>query len=163
MRETLFTENQVLNSIKNKALDINNFYSETPVTFVIVLGGGMWFAVELMKHLTLTDFRVEYVRVKSYVGTLHTRTRVKSRPLEENIKGRECLILDDIYDTGDTLMMSEEVVREGRPAGVNSLVLIKRDQAEGPNSCLIANTDKFLYGWGMDDNETGRHQRSITA
>ena len=155
----LYTEDVINNRIKELAVqieaDINTVVkSEVPI-FLSVMNGGMFFAAQLLKYISL-PILANYIHVSRYhsetVGASHV---VWYRQFKnEDIIGRDVYIVDDILDEGHTLI---EITRAVISAGAKSckvIVLIDKDLGKvKPIKADYVGLDaphKFLFGCGMD-------------
>ena len=95
---------------------------KTPVVMVCVLNGGFMFYTELVKALT-TDIECDFVRVKSYVSKNNQGDIKITKDLEIPIKGKHVYLVDDIYDSGNTMKALIEFIKIKNPNRVRILII----------------------------------------
>ena len=132
--------------------------------FICVLNGAFLFAADLMKRMSM-DCEITFVRVSSYAGTQSTGHIKNLVGLSEDIKGRSVIIIEDIVDSGDTVVYLLEELKKNNPAEIRIASLLLKPKAlkhdlkidyvgfEVPND--------FLVGYGLDYDGLGRNLNDI--
>src|SRR6056300_472252 len=90
--------------------------SQTPVVMLCLLNGGFMFFTELVKSIDI-DVECEFMRVKSYIKRKQGDIKI-TKDLETPIKGKHVYIVDDIYDTGNTMADVIEYLEVKHPASI---------------------------------------------
>ena len=129
--------------------------------FICVLNGAYRFFTDLTSNISVKH-EVDFIRVKSYSGTSQTSINM-TKPIETDVKGRIVYIVDDIYDTGNTIQFIRSYLEEKEPADIRVVTLIERDRGQSVskyNHLLLDNLD-WVYGYGMDLNGVNRHLNDI--
>lgn len=127
---------------------------EQPLVLVIVLKGGIVFAADLMRSLTIPA-EVEFVRAASYGnGTASSGQVAFSHLVEGPLTGRTLLVVEDIVDSGRTLQTILKRLHRSRPASLYLVTLLDR-QARRAVPIDIDFTgftipDRFVVGYGLD-------------
>jgi hypoxanthine phosphoribosyltransferase len=123
------------------------------------------FAADLMKELELNDAEISFLKLASYAGTASTGEIKELIGLNENIKDRTVVILEDIVDSGHTIadvmaQLSERGAREVKiatllfkPAAMKTAVHLDYVGLEIPND--------FIVGYGLDYDRRGRNLKDI--
>ncbi len=132
-------------------------------SFIIlsILNGSFIFTADLARALSeFTDnFQVNFVRLKSYEN-FNSSGKIMWNDSLPNIKGKNVLILDDIFDTGLTLKTFCKAVKEQEPDIVKTAVLLIKDGATANGVTIDYHCfkipDKFVVGYGLDFNEKYR-------
>lgn len=133
--------------------------NEVPV-FIAVLNGAFMFASDFVKKYP-GDCELSFIKLASYDG-LSSSGKVKQLiGLDQNLKGRSVVILEDIIDTGNTIeeistILSKEAVKELRIA----CLFFKREAYKKQikiASIGIEIPNKFIVGYGLDYNGLGRN------
>ena len=142
--KTLLTEDQLRPGIQRLADDIRQHYQGRPLTIVGVMIGSIVFLADLIRLLDM-PLRVGLVQARSY-------REGSSRPgplvidldlLSVDVRGREVLLVDDIFDTGNTLLELLPQIDELGPASVRTAVLLRK---AGPlRSADQAGLRRFRY------------------
>ncbi|MCK6649010.1 MAG: hypoxanthine phosphoribosyltransferase [Bacteroidia bacterium] len=132
--------------------------------FLAVLNGSFMFASDLLKKITI-DCEISFVKVSSYHGTSTTGSVKSLIGLNEDIKGRTIVIIEDIVDTGLTM---EKVLKElevMEPAEVRICTLLYKPEAFRKKFDLdyvaIVVPNDFLVGYGLDYDGLGRNLPDI--
>lgn len=144
----------------------------------IVLDGAFQFFSDLNDSLLKvraikkpkTDVTIRYffVRASSYRNTESTGD-VFFRVNEEDCKGRDVLIIEDIYDTGSTMKKMIDKINQHGAASVKSCVLLHKREPKNleydywPEYCGFSIPKMFVIGYGLDYNEYGRDIRHVCS
>ena len=166
MTELLTTEEiQFKTKIIGKQIADKHRDDKTPVVMVGLLNGCFAFYADLVRA-TPIDMECDFMRVKSYVNRKQGDI-VISKDLETPIKGKHVYIVDDIYDTGNTMKAVIEYLEVKKPASISIVSLITRETSPIPEQKsyhAFTIGDEWIVGLGMD-NEKGnmRNLPSIWA
>jgi hypoxanthine phosphoribosyltransferase len=132
--------------------------------FVIVLNGAFIFASDLLKGVTI-DCEMAFVKLSSYQGTQSSGVVQQIIGLDLDIKGRTIVVIEDIVDTGLTLVRFLETLREMEPAEVKvAACLLKPDafKSKFPIDYLCYSIpNEFVVGYGLDYDGLGRNSGDI--
>jgi hypoxanthine phosphoribosyltransferase len=152
---------------------IHATYAGRRPILVCTLKGACTFFTHLMDALQelRQGFDVEFVRAKSYHGTMSSGTvqlLLGKDMVMEHLKGRHVLLIEDILDTGATLqMLVPAIQKEGEPASIEVVTLLDKRLADGVEKKYMAKyigfsiPDFFIIGYGLDYNELYRDLRDI--
>ena len=130
------------------------------IVMLCILNGSFMFAADLMKKLTV-PCRVSFVKVTSYQGTGSVGTVKELIGLNEDLKGKTVVILEDIIDTGRTIQQIIKTVEEKLPAEIKIATMLFK-----PTACLypvnidyvgLEIPDDFMVGYGLDYDGFGRN------
>ena len=162
--ETSIPEAEILERVKQVADRINkDFEGKTPL-FLAVLNGSFMYASDLMKHITI-PCEISFVKLASYQGVTSTGTIKEIIGLNEDIRGREVIIVEDIVDTGATMMRMLETLGTREPAGQHiTTLLLKPGKLTVPLNIEYAAMEipnDFIVGYGLDYDQEGRNLRDI--
>ncbi len=136
---------------------------EIPV-LVCVLNGAILFCAELMKRL---DFDCELVSMKlsSYEGTSSTGIVREVMGLSGSVEGRRVIIVEDIVDTGTTIVSMTETLKEKGAKDVRVCTLLLKPEVYKKQVPLdyvgMEIPNRFIVGFGLDYNELGRNYKDI--
>jgi len=127
---------------------------KTPVVMVGLLNGCFAFYSDLVRAMPI-DVECDFMRVKSYVNRKQGDIQI-TKDLETRIKGKHVYIVDDIYDTGNTMKAVIEYLEVKKPASIKIVSLVTRKSSPKPpvkmfNAFQI--DDEWLVGFGMDNDK----------
>ncbi len=150
----LIPEEKLEARIKEIGRKISEDYAGREILIVCVLRGGVFFACELAKHITV-PVRMDFMSVSSYEDGTESLGRVKIlKDLDENLEGRDVLIVEDIVDSGNTLHKLMRVLEVRRPASLKLCTMLdkpERRTVEIPvDYTCFEIPDAFVVGYGLD-------------
>lgn len=151
-------------AISKVAKDIMLEYRYDDPIMLITLNGAIVFAVDLIKQL---DFpcRISCVKLSSYSGTESTGTINNLIGLNEDIRGKRILILEDIVDTGRTYVHLHKMLMDAGAKDVRiATMTMKPDayKADLPVHYIgLSIPNKFVVGRGLDYDGYGRNLPDI--
>ena len=139
---------------------------KTPVVMVGLLNGAFMFYADLVRNMNI-DVECDFMRVKSYVGKNKQGDIQITKDLETPIKGKHVYLVDDIYDTGNTMQAVIDYLEVKHPASISIVSLVTRETSpipKQPSYHAFTIKEEWLVGFGMD-NDKGycRNYPSILA
>lgn len=139
----------------------------TDIVLVPILTGSIVFVADLIRHLPL-KLRIGVISVSSYPGKSRTSRGVSIRStLPPSLKGRHVLIIDDILDSGQTIDMVREIIREQQPVTVWTCVLLRKDRPDAMKVPVeyigFDIPDEFVVGYGLDYDDYYRNLPDIVT
>jgi len=139
---------------------------KTPVVMVGLLNGCFAFYSDLVRAMPI-DVECDFMRVKSYTKRKQGDIQI-TKDLETPVKGKHVYIVDDIYDTGNTMAAVIEYLEVKHPASISIVALITRKTSPKPKKIKLHKAftidDEWLIGYGMDDSKGfNRNLSSIWA
>lgn len=142
----------------------SDYNNETPV-FVGVLNGVFMFYADLMKAYP-GNCEVAFLQMRSYEGTLSTGKVETKMKLTKNISDRHIIIVEDIVDTGNTLIALYDYFKTTQiPKSLRIASLLLKPDAykkDYPIDYVGKEIpDKFILGYGLDYNEQGRNLKDL--
>ncbi len=150
--------------IKDLARTINEDYAEKKPLFLAILNGSFMFAGDLFKYLDI-EAAISFVKLASYKGTTSTGTVVSLIGLDESLKDRNVIVLEDIVDTGKTMASLLPGVLEHSPASLRVMTLLNKPEARTHDVQVdyigFDIPNKFIVGYGLDYDGLGRNLRNI--
>lgn len=154
----------IIKSVVELAERINrDLEGETPI-FVGVLNGSFMFLGDLMKYVDI-PCEISFVKVASYEGTSSTGSVKQLVGLNENIKDRTVVIVEDIVDTGNTIQHLYDSLLTQRPRSVKVATLLYKPGAYTKNIPIeyaaLEVPNDFLVGYGLDYDGLGRNLKHI--
>lgn len=160
--QTLVTAEQIAVRVAELAAKINADYAESgrPLSVIIVLKGAAFFAIDLLKHLTI-PIRLDFLQASSYFGTDSTGEVTLHKDISMAISGTDVLLVEDIVDTGLTASWLRQHLASHAPASVRLCTLLdkparRRVPVEIEYTGFVI-PDAFVLGYGLDYNERYRN------
>jgi len=165
--KVLLSEQQLRDGVARIAREIASLYQGRPVTIVGVLTGSVVLLADLIRQLDL-PLRVGVVQASSYRGATTSRCElIINSELMLDITGRDVLLVDDIFDTGHTLVEVIARLEEFQPKSIRSVVLLrKRGRQEvdvEPDFVGFEIPDEFVVGYGLDYEDAYRNLPYVAA
>ena len=149
----LLSQKQIQARVRQLGRILTQHYSGQRPLFLGIMNGALFFLADLLRAVDL-DSEVTCVRLASYSGTHSTGQLRGLEALGDSFKDRHVLIIDDIFDTGQTLAGVVQRLRELGAADVKTCVLLeKRRRHEIPlkiNWIGFKIPDQFVVGYGLD-------------
>ncbi len=159
--DILIPADRIQQRVSELAHQITADYEDKPVTIIGVLTGSLMFLADLVRHLSL-PLRIGFIQASSYRGTTTTAGQLHVQPeLLPDVRGRHVLLLDDILDTGQTLVHLTSHLKSLEVASLRVGVLLRKrgrqKVAFEPDYCGFDIPDAFVVGYGLDYNDEYRH------
>ena len=155
----LLSEKALNEGVEKLAQDINEAYQGKPLTIVGVLTGSVILMADLIRKLEM-PLRVGVVQTSSYQGTQRGALTINSEMMLD-ISGRDVLLIDDIFDTGNTLEEVTQLMKELGPTTLKSAVLLLKTGRQEvdwkPEFVAFDIPDEFVVGYGLDYNDEYRN------
>ncbi len=140
-----------------------NFEEKNPL-FIAILNGSFVFAADLVRACSI-DHEITFVKINSYAGTHSTGKIMTHIGLSESIEGRDIIILEDIIDTGTTIVEFLSALKKQNPSSIAiATLLLKPTALEHPLKIDYVGFEipnRFVVGYGMDYNGLGRNLSGI--
>ena len=150
--------------IKALATQLNSDYNGKRPIFIAILNGSFMFASDLFKAVSI-DAEICFIKLASYKGTRSTGNVITSIGLDEPLKDRHVIIIEDIVDTGNTLHKFLPQLYNQQPASLKIAVLLHKPEAMEHNIVIdylgFSVPNKFLLGFGLDYDGLGRNLAEI--
>ena len=157
-------EAEILTAVQRVADAINHDLEVKEPLFLSVLNGAFMFTADLMKRITI-PCEVSFIKLSSYEGTSSTGQVRQLMGLNQCIKGRTVVIVEDIVDTGLTMQKLLELLQAQEPAEVHiATLLLKPDKLKVPlhiEYAAMQIPNDFIVGYGLDYDGFGRNYKDI--
>ena len=144
---------------KMAALVAADFADEIPV-FVGVLNGSFMVVSDFMKQYT-KPCEVSFIKMSSYDGTSSTNHVKQFIGLDQDLSRRTVIVLEDIVDTGNTLVALKELFKKEKVKHFKIATLFFKPEAYKQDIKIdyigIRIPNKFIVGYGLDYNGLGRN------
>lgn len=157
----LLSEAEVDARIKAIGEQISKDYAGRQVHLVCVLKGGSFFMCELAKRITV-PVSLDFMSVSSYGSETKSSGVVKIvKDLDEPIKGKDVLVVEDIVDSGRTLSYLLEMLRDRGPESLRLCTLLDKPERRVADVSVdytgFQIPDKFVVGYGLDYDQRYRN------
>lgn len=155
---------KIQQAVSNVAAQINKDYTGGEPVFLIILNGSFMFAADLLKKI---DFNCEtsFVKLASYTGTESTHVVRELIGLDESIKGRKIIIVEDIIDSGLTMEYLLKELKKFEPEDVRIATFLLKPDALSRDIDIdyigIKIPNDFIVGYGLDYDGQGRNLPDI--
>ena len=139
---------------------IDNRLGRDPLTIIGVLTGSLLIMADLIRLLEM-PLRVGMVEASSYRGGTTRGDLIVRTDLLPDVRGRRVLLVDDIFDTGHTLVETCKQVQALDPASIHSAVLLRKqgrqEVSAQPDFVAFDIPDAFVVGYGLDYRDEFRN------
>lgn len=162
IQKILLTEEQIQNRIKELGEILTAEYQDKDPVIVGVLKGVVVFYADMIRQIKVPS-QIDFMWISSYSGTQSGGMTVR-QDVTANIKGRHVLILEDIFDTGNSLNFTVEHLKSKEPASLKICTLLDKPARRKSGITLQADfvgftiPNEFVVGYGLDYNE---HYRNL--
>ena len=161
VQEILFSEEALAKRIKELASKINKDYEGKDLVVVGILKGSVIFAAELIKNISI-HCEIDFMAVSSYGNSTDTSGVVRIlKDLDNNIEGKDILVVEDIVDTGVTLTYLLKYLQARKANSIEIIALLNK-QARRTSELDVKYIgfevpDGFIVGYGIDYAEKYRN------
>lgn len=157
----MLTEKQVDDRIQAIGEQISRDYAGKPVHLICVLKGGSFFMCELAKRITV-PVSIDFMSVSSYGSDTKSSGVVKIvKDLDESIRDKDVLVVEDIVDSGRTLSYLMEMLRDRNPRSLRLCTLLDKPERRvidvNVDYTGFDIPDEFVVGYGLDYNQKYRN------
>ena len=165
--DLVISAEEIANKIAEVGKQISIDYSDKDLTVIVVMKGGICLTADLMRNINI-PFKLEYLKASSYGHNGMTAGELTIRGLKAlEIKDRDVLLVDDIFETGKTILGIIELIQSRGPKSIKTLALlvkdIPRETTYLPDYVLFNIPDLFVIGYGLDYKELYRGLPAIYA
>ena len=159
---------EVQTGFDNLAAPLQALINERECLLLGVMNGGLYPLMQLLQRLQ-GDYLVDYCHVSRYRDSTRGGELHWLRPPPDTVKGRTVVVIDDIFDEGETLQEVLKVCRESGASEACSAVAFVKANPRRPaklqpdySSGMIV-PDRYVFGCGMDYSGRWRHLPSVYA
>lgn len=160
--KVLLTEEEIHNKIKELGAVLTAEYAGKNPIVVGVLKGVVMFYADMMREIKV-PCQMDFMWVSSYSGTHSTGNMMVRQDLSADVKDRHVLILEDIFDTGNSLDFTVKHLLSRGPASLKVCTLLDKPERRNPRVNLKADytgfviPNEFVVGYGLDYDEKYRN------
>lgn len=163
--DLFISKKKIKKAIKKLAKQIENDLdkNEVPI-FMGVLNGSFMFVADFVREYSY-DCHLSFVKLTSYQGTNSTGKVKKLVGINEDLKGKTVVILEDIIDTGNTLEEIYNIFKNENLKQLKIATLFFKPDVYKKDLKIdykgISIEDKFIVGYGLDYDGLGRNLPDI--
>lgn len=160
--KVVFTQDQIMERLKEVAAEINRDYEGQELIIVSVLKGAIYFVADLTRHLTM-PLKIDFLstRVPSEASKKNGGGIQFVKDLDYDLQGQQVLLVEDVIGTGLTLGLVRQHLEAAQPASLKICTLL--DNPAGRllpiqiDYCCFTMPDLYLVGYGLDHEEEYRN------
>ncbi len=161
IKEVLITEDAIKEAIAKAAAKIDQVYAGKPLLIVSILKGAYIFHADLSRAVTIPH-EIGFMAAQSYFDSTESCGEVElTLDLAQDISNYHVIIAEDIVDTGRTLSLVVELLKERKPLSLQVVTLLDKPDRRvvdfKPDEVLFRIPDEFVIGYGLDCGEYYRN------
>ena len=162
IEKILLSEQQIQTRIQELGEILTKEYADKNPVIVGVLKGVVVFYADMIRHIQV-PCQMDFMWLSSYAGTDSTGKMLVRQDVTADIEGRHVLILEDIFDTGNSLEFTVNHLKKQNPASIKICTLLDKPERRRPGVTVQADyvgftiPNAFVVGYGLDYNEKYRN------
>lgn len=162
IQKVLISEQQLQSRIAELAEQVSADYAGKDPVFVGVLKGVVMFFGDFVKRVTV-PCQIDFMCISSYSGTESMGNMQVKMDINTKIQDRHVVIVEDIFDTGNSLSFTYEHLLAMKPASLKVVTLLDKPERRKPGVTVKADytgfviPNEFVVGYGMDYDEYYRN------
>ena len=162
IEKILLSEQQIQTRIQELGEVLTKEYADKNPVIIGVLKGVVVFYADMIRHIQV-PCQLDFMWLSSYAGTDSTGKMLVRQDVSADIEGRHVLILEDIFDTGNSLEFTVNHLKKQNPASIKICTLLDKPERRRAGVTLKADyvgftiPNAFVVGYGLDYNEKYRN------
>ena len=162
IEKVLITEEQIRAKVQELGRILTEEYKDKNPIVVGVLKGVVVFYADMIREIQV-PCQMDFMWISSYSGT-ESKGMLVRQDVSNNIEGRHVLILEDIFDTGNSLQFTWEHLMSKNPASLKICTFLDKPERRRAGITVKADytgftiPNEFVVGYGLDFNE---HYRNL--
>ncbi|HVV70578.1 MAG TPA: hypoxanthine phosphoribosyltransferase [Verrucomicrobiae bacterium] len=160
VQQILITEDQLAKRLRWLSRRIQRDFTGRELVIVALLNGTVMFLADLIRHISL-PLRLDFIGVSSYGAGTESGNLIFTKELRLDVRGRDVLLVDDILDTGKTMVRVLAKLRLLKPRRIKTCVLLnkadRRIEHVRADYVGFEIPDLFVVGYGLDYAERYRN------
>ena len=162
IQQVLLSEEQIRSKVEELGEILTKEYEGKNPVVVGVLKGVVVFYADMIRQIK-TPCQLDFMWISSYAGANSSGKMLVRQDVTADIKGRHVLILEDIFDTGNSLSFTVEHLLSKEPASLKICTFLDKPERRKPGVTLQADyvgytiPNAFVVGYGLDYNEKYRN------
>ena len=158
-------EGEIQREVKRVASELRRDLEGKSPLFICVLNGAFIFAADLIRETGLNEAPICFVRYKSYDGINTTGSVKQIVGLNEDVEGKDVVIIEDIVDTGITANLMVKDIKKRNPSSIRFVTLLHKPESSRtgfePDYVAFSIPSKFIIGYGLDLDGKARNLKDI--
>lgn len=159
--QVLISKDELDKRTKEIAAEISKAYDGKEVHLICILKGGVMFMSDLSKEITV-PVTMDFMAVSSYGNETSSSGIVKIvKDLDENIEGKDVIIVEDIIDSGRTLSYLVQILNDRKPSSLKICTLLDKPDRRVVEVDVaytgFSIPDLFVLGYGLDYEQRYRN------
>ena len=165
IRRVLVSKEEIDAAIKTAGAKIDSLYDGKPILLVSILKGAFVFLADLCRAVTV-PCEIAFMCAKSYYeGTVSTGVVKIVKDLQDDLSGKDVIVVEDILDSGRTLSYLKKHIEAKGANSISIVTLLDKPDRRVvdvyPNYTGFNVPDEFVVGYGLDYDGYGRNLRDI--
>ena len=159
------TREEIEDRVRAMAEELSARFGARRPIFIGVLNGSFIFLADLMRAMSV-DCEVDFLKLSSYgAGKVTSGQVYELKKIDARIEGRDVIVVEDIVDTGLSMVYILGRLREHKPASLTSVTLLRKPDAAQvevePDLIGFDIPDAFVIGYGLDYGQLARNLPDI--
>lgn len=160
IKKILIPEDQIQEKIAEVGKQISEEYEGKPLLLISILNGAFVFMADICRTISI-PCEIGFMAAKSYAGTQSTGEVKISLDVTQDLSQYHVIIVEDIIDTGRTLSLVVEKLKERNPLSLKVVTLLDKPERRvvdfKADIALFTIPDHFVIGYGLDFDEAYRN------
>jgi hypoxanthine phosphoribosyltransferase len=162
--DVYISHDTIIKSVEKVAAAINRDYAGKKPIFLSILNGSFMFTSDLLQRVDV-ECVVSFLKLASYVGTSSSGVSKQLIGLNEALEGQDVIIVEDIVDSGRTILKIIDQIKAHRPASIKVATFLFKPEACEVDVKLdyvgLEVPNAFIVGYGLDYDGLGRNYPDI--
>lgn len=162
--DLLISMDEIQDKIAKVVVQLESDYKDQEIVVVMIMKGAICLVADLIRAISLPCV-VESIQASSYGAHGKTRGNLQIKGIESlDLFSKNVLLVDDIFDSGNTLFQVHQALAEKKPKSLKSLVLLSKNVSDleyQPDYILFSIENRFVVGYGLDYKEYYRGLKGI--
>jgi hypoxanthine phosphoribosyltransferase len=162
--DLLIPHEEIQDKIAKIAIQLEIDYNKEEIVIVMIMKGAICLVADLMRAISFPCI-IESIQASSYGSQGKIRGNLQIKGIDSlDLESKNVLLIDDIFDSGNTLLQAHIALAQKKPKSLKSLVLLSKNISclgYQPDYILFSIEDRFVVGYGLDYKEYYRGLKGI--